>query len=120
MSTKYHSAYLTDGCWSPTRPSVFMTSKIDGTVDVWDYTFKQNEPTLNIQVEPRECGGKYLRIAKLFDTQVCNAPINTLKIQERGSMFAVGARDGSVTLLELSEGLVKQQKDEKPRFSAVC
>lgn len=43
-------SYMTDGCWSPTRPAVFFTTKMNGTLDVWDYLFKQNEPTLTIQV----------------------------------------------------------------------
>jgi len=43
-------SYMTDGCWSPVRPAVFFTSKMDGTLDVWDYLFKQNDPTLSIQV----------------------------------------------------------------------
>eukprot|EP00960_Hanusia_phi_P057993 763736-Hanusia_phi.AAC.2 len=30
MTTKYHASYLTDGCWSPTRPGVFFTTKMDG------------------------------------------------------------------------------------------
>ena len=45
-----HMSYLTDGCWSPVRPGVFYTSRMDGALDVWDYLFKQNEPTLSIQV----------------------------------------------------------------------
>ena len=43
-------SYMTDGCWSPVRPAVFFTTKMNGTVDVWDYLFKQNDPTLSIQV----------------------------------------------------------------------
>ena len=43
-------SYMTDGCWSPVRPAVFFTTKMDGTLDVWDYLFKQNDPTLSIQV----------------------------------------------------------------------
>ena len=43
-------SYLTDGCWSPVRPAVFFTSRMDGRLDVWDYLFKQNDPTLSIQV----------------------------------------------------------------------
>ena len=43
-------SYMTDGCWSPVRPSVFFTTKMDGTLDVWDYLFKQNIPTLSLQV----------------------------------------------------------------------
>lgn len=50
MWTKYHTAYLTDGCWSPTRPAVFYTTRMDGTLDIWDFLFKQNDPTLSIQV----------------------------------------------------------------------
>jgi dynein intermediate chain 2 len=50
MSTKYSMSYLTDGCWSPTRPSVFFTSKMDGSIDIWDYLFKQTEPTYTVQV----------------------------------------------------------------------
>ena len=46
----YHSSYLTDGCWSPTRPGVFFTTKSDGSLDIWDYMFKQNDPTMTIQV----------------------------------------------------------------------
>ena len=42
--------YLTDGCWSPVRPAVFFTTRMDGCLDVWDYLFKQSEPTLSIQV----------------------------------------------------------------------
>ncbi|RKP21569.1 WD40 repeat-like protein [Rozella allomycis CSF55] len=97
MSTNYHSYNLTDGCWSPTRPAVFFTSKDDGTVDVWDYLFKQTEPTLSIQV--------------------CDSPIQCIRIQDRGSMIAVGSRDGTTSLLEISSGISKIQRDEKNIFS---
>ena len=43
MTTKYHSAYLSAGCWSPTRPGVFYVARKDGVLDVWDYFFRQNE-----------------------------------------------------------------------------
>ena len=43
-------SYLTDGCWSPDRPAVFYTTKMDGTLDIWDFIFKQNDPTLSLQV----------------------------------------------------------------------
>ena len=46
MTTKYHSNYLTAGCWSPSRPGVFFTCKDSGELDIWDFAFKQNEPTL--------------------------------------------------------------------------
>ena len=44
-------SYLSDGAWSPVRPGLFFTSKMDGGLDVWDYLLKQNEPTLSVQVQ---------------------------------------------------------------------
>lgn len=43
-------SYLMDACWSPVRPSVFFTVKMDGVLDVWDILFKQNDPTLSLKV----------------------------------------------------------------------
>ena len=48
--TRYNTTPLTDGCWSPTRPALFFTSSVAGTMDVWDLVFKQNSPTLTVQV----------------------------------------------------------------------
>lgn len=39
-----------DACWSPVRPSVFFTVKMDGMLDVWDILSKQNEPMLRREV----------------------------------------------------------------------
>ena len=43
MTTRYHTNYITAGCWSPTRPGVFFVTRKDGVLDVWDYFFRQNE-----------------------------------------------------------------------------
>jgi dynein intermediate chain 2 len=99
MGTKYSQSYLTDGCWSPTRPSVFFTSKMDGSIDVWDYIFKQNDPTLVIQVT--------------------NSPIHSIKVQEHGKLIAAGSQEGSLTILELSNSLSKIQNNEKSVFSTM-
>ena len=29
---------------------MFFTTKMDGTLDIWDYFFKQNDPTFTLQV----------------------------------------------------------------------
>jgi dynein intermediate chain 2, axonemal len=42
MNTRYAPSYLTAGTWSPTRPGVFYTTRMDGVVDVWDYYHRQN------------------------------------------------------------------------------
>jgi len=93
MWTKFHQSYLTDGCWSPVRPAVFFTTRMDGCLDVWDYMFKQNDPTLSLQV--------------------CDEALNCLKIQDQGSLIACGSHSGNVTLLELSQSLSQQQRNEK-------
>ncbi|KNE64739.1 hypothetical protein AMAG_10088 [Allomyces macrogynus ATCC 38327] len=97
MATRAHTAYLTDGCWSPVRPAVFFTGRADGAMDVWDCLFKQSAPTLTVQVGA--------------------SPIHALRVQEHGKVVAVGARDGSTTLLELSDALTKPQNGEKAMFS---
>ena len=92
-------SYLSDAQWSPVRPGVFFTSKMDGTLDVWDFIFKQNDPTLNIQI--------------------CDEPLNSLRVQEYGRLVATGSQSGTITLLELSNGLCTMQRNEKNIVSTV-
>lgn len=61
-------SYLTDACWSPVRPSVFFTVKMDGMLDVWDILFKQNDPTLSLKVP--EC---LIKSVSGEPTGVCSA-----------------------------------------------
>jgi len=104
---------LTDAQWSPTRSSIFYTTKMDGkrrikkimlkikykifflgTLDVWDILFKQNEPTLSIQV--------------------VDEPLYCLRVQEsQGRFVACGSQNGTVTLIEVSDNLCIQGKSEK-------
>uniref|UniRef100_A0A6Q2X9Y3 Dynein, axonemal, intermediate chain 2b n=1 Tax=Esox lucius TaxID=8010 RepID=A0A6Q2X9Y3_ESOLU len=99
MWTKYHTAYLSDGSWSPVRPSVFFTIKMDGTLDVWDFLFKQNDPTLSVKV--------------------CDEALNSLRVQDNGHFLACGSQLGTVTLLEISSGLCTLQKNEKALATAM-
>eukprot|EP01012_Entosiphon_sulcatum_P025270 TRINITY_DN30588_c0_g1_i1.p1 TRINITY_DN30588_c0_g1~~TRINITY_DN30588_c0_g1_i1.p1 ORF type:complete len:598 (+),score=104.14 TRINITY_DN30588_c0_g1_i1:125-1918(+) len=91
--TYYHKAYLTCGTWHPVRPGVFLTTRMDGTMDVWDLLFKQNDPVLSVQVS--------------------DYSLHTLKVQQDGRFVAVGSVDGSTNLLELSPGLAEIARDEK-------
>jgi dynein intermediate chain 2 len=99
LSTKYHMCYLTDGCWSPTRPGVFFTTKMDGTLDVWDYLHKQNDPSLSIQVS--------------------DAGLHTLRVQDQGQLVATGAMDGLVTLMTVCDGLHQMQPGEKQGINSM-
>lgn len=99
MWTKQHQTYLTDGCWSPVRPAVFFTTRMDGCLDVWDYLFKQNDPTLSIQV--------------------CDDALHSLRVQDQGRLVACGSHDGTTTLLELSDGLCSMARNEKASMTAM-
>jgi len=99
LTTKYDKSYLTSGCWSPTRPGVMFTTKLDGTLDVWDYYHKQSDPT--------------------FSTKVGDAGLTSIKVQSSGRHVALGAVDGSVTVLQLSRGLWEPQKDEKAAIASM-
>lgn len=99
MWTRNHSSYLMDGCWSPTRPGVFFTAKMDGTLDIWDYLHKQKTTTLSVKVS--------------------EAPIYSLKVEDSGRMIACGSKDGSCTLLELNSGLSTMQPNEKQTMGAI-
>jgi len=100
MSTKYETCYLTDGCWSPTRAGVFFTTKMNGVFDVWDFLYKQNEPTLSIPVG--ETGLHCMRLEK-----------------DGGKLVAFGSLDGSTTLYEISDALCMAQANEKQTIQAM-
>nr|XP_017499480.2 dynein intermediate chain 2, axonemal isoform X2 [Manis javanica] len=93
MWTKYHMAYLTDGAWSPVRPAVFFTTKMDGTLDIWDFVFKQCDPALSLKV--------------------CDEALFCLRVQDNGCFIACGSQLGTTTLLEVSSGLCTLQRNEK-------
>ncbi|KAF4084935.1 hypothetical protein AMELA_G00111730 [Ameiurus melas] len=99
MWTRYHMAYLSDGCWSPVRPSVFFTVKMDGTLDIWDFLFKQNDPTLTLKV--------------------CDEALYSMRVQDNGRFLACGSQLGTATLLEISSGLCTLQKNEKALATAM-
>lgn len=99
ITTCYDDAYLTAACWSPTRPGIFFTTKTNGTVDVWDLFYKQSDP--------------------IFSTKVGEAGITTIAVQQQGKHIALGAEDGSTTVIEISESLYKPQPDEKNVLAAL-
>ncbi|XP_074543645.1 dynein axonemal intermediate chain 2-like [Halichoeres trimaculatus] len=99
MWTRYQMAYLSDACWSPVRPSVFFTVKMDGVLDVWDILFKQNDPTLSLKV--------------------CDDPLYSLRLQDNGGLVACGSQGGGAMILEVCAGLSTLQKNEKSLLSAM-
>jgi len=99
MVTRYDQSYLTAGCWSPTRPGVFFTTKADGTMDAWDYYYKQNEPC--------------------FSAKIGEAPLSTLRVQSHGKLVALGSEDGTTTVIQLSDNLCEPQPNEKHVMTSI-
>lgn len=101
VATPYHAAHLTGGGWSPSRPGVFFTIAADGALEAWDYYRKQRDPVLRVQV------------SDVALTAWAPGPGAAPRLS------GVGDADGAVSLLQLSEGLVEQQDNEKAVISAV-
>lgn len=97
MTTKYHSSYLTAGCWSPTRAGVFFVTRMDGVVDIWDYFYRQNEVA--------------------YSHKVCDPTLSSIAVQgtsqSGGKLVAMGDVTGTVSLLELCESLAVPQTNER-------
>merc|ERR1711988_2038140 len=98
MTTKYHNAYLTSGCWSPTRAGVFYVTRMDGVVDIWDYFYRQNEVA--------------------YTHKVGDEPLSSIEVSAAaGRLVAVGDVVGTVSLLEVCESLATSQANEKNAIS---
>ncbi|XP_060520250.1 dynein axonemal intermediate chain 2 isoform X2 [Cylas formicarius] len=97
--TGFHRATLTDGVWSPTRLSVFFTTRTDGILDVWDV----------LQQQKRACLG----------VKVCDEPLKCLRAHEMGRLVAVGNQRGTTYLVEFSENLAVSNKNDKLLLTAM-
>jgi dynein intermediate chain 2 len=104
MTTKYHSSYLTSGCWSPTRAGVFCVTRMDGMVDIWDYYYRQNEVAYS---------------HKVGEAGLSSIAIEGSQQKGGGRLVAVGDVNGTVSLLELCESLAVPQSNEKVAISGM-
>jgi dynein intermediate chain 2, axonemal len=91
MQTRYHSAYLTDGCWSNTRPGLFFLSRIDGFLDVWDFYYRQNEVA--------------------YSQKISDNPLTSIAVNN--NMIAIGDAEGTVSIMKLSPALHEPANKEK-------
>jgi len=83
MQTRYHQSYLTNGCWSPTRPGLFFLTRMDGFLDVWDIFYRQNEVA--------------------YSQKISDAVLTSISVM--GSMAAIGDSDGTVSMMSLCRPL---------------
>ncbi|XP_015125075.1 dynein intermediate chain 2, axonemal [Diachasma alloeum] len=97
--TPGHRELLTSGVWSPTRFSVFFLTKMNGTLDVWDLLVQQDAPALSIKV--------------------CDEALTCIKPHEHGHLAAVAGKNGTTYLLEFSEALTVNGKNDKVLLTAL-
>jgi len=93
LQTPYYPAFLSAASWSPTRAGVFFLCRHDGRLDTWDYFYRMNEVSLS--------------------QKVSDNALTSLSVQSGGQLAAVGDSDGVITLLQLCDGLVQPQPNEK-------
>eukprot|EP00928_Gymnodinium_smaydae_P081400 TRINITY_DN64938_c0_g1_i1.p1 TRINITY_DN64938_c0_g1~~TRINITY_DN64938_c0_g1_i1.p1 ORF type:complete len:619 (+),score=158.15 TRINITY_DN64938_c0_g1_i1:248-1858(+) len=93
LQTPYKPSFVSAINWSPTRPCVYFLARHDGRLDVWDYYYRMNEVSLS--------------------QKVSDSALTCLSINSGGGLLATGDSDGVITLLQLCDGLVQMQPNEK-------
>lgn len=88
-----------DGCWSPTKSSLFYLSRTDGILEAWDLLQQQSEPILSMKI--------------------CDDSIKCVKPHESGRMIACGSSKGHVYLVEVSDNMAFCAKNDKAILTAV-
>ncbi|EFN85403.1 Dynein intermediate chain 2, axonemal [Harpegnathos saltator] len=97
--TPGHRDFLTGGAWSSTRYSVYFLIKMDGTLDVWDFLIQQDSPVLSVKV--------------------CDESLTCIRPHEQGQLVAVANKKGAMYLIEFSEALTVNQKNDKLLLTAL-
>ncbi|XP_076663625.1 dynein axonemal intermediate chain 2 isoform X1 [Andrena cerasifolii] len=97
--TPGHRDFLMGGAWSVTRFSVFFLIKMDGTLDVWDLLIQQDSPVLSVKV--------------------CDEILTCIRPHEQGQLAVVANKKGTTFLLEFSEALTINQRNDKLLFTAL-
>lgn len=53
MSKRYYGVSISDGLWSPLRPSVVRIARSDGIVEIWDLIIQSHAPVTSVVVSGR-------------------------------------------------------------------
>jgi dynein intermediate chain 2 len=94
IATSYHTEWLTGGCWNPIQPTVFYTIDRGGGLNVHDLAHKLCDP--------------------VYRHKIGNVAVSSLAAERQGRLLTCGDSEGTITLLELSDGLALPE----PRRSA--
>ncbi|CAD7967085.1 unnamed protein product [Amoebophrya sp. A25] len=90
------SSYFTCGCWSPTRPCVIYLGRMDGGVEVWDFSDQSHKPSLHFTPSSSAI------------SSMCFHPEDSVK-----NMLAIGDADGHLHVMQLPKNLIRPGAKEK-------
>ncbi|KAG7210502.1 hypothetical protein KM043_012023 [Ampulex compressa] len=93
METCKEDTDLSGGCWSRSRHSVFCTINTRGLLDIYDILTGLQSP--------------------LITFSVCEGGLTAIAPHVEGQLLAIGSRAGSIYLLECSESLTINSRNEK-------
>lgn len=85
LSTSYAAGTVTGCAFSNSRPGVFAATRSDGYLDIYDLYYKVDSPTLS--------------------SKLSSAALTSLEIDPTGEYTLVGSADGTILLVQGSEGL---------------
>lgn len=85
-------AYLTCGCWSPTRPAVVVLATMDGSLLVWDFTDSSVRPSSDL---------------KAMHTKITSMEFLRGHATQRQQLLAVGDETGTLHIFELPRNVAK-------------
>lgn len=87
------SIYFTRGVWSPTRPAVILLGRLDGGLDIWDFSDQSHKASLFHPVTS-------VAVSSMIFLS-CNKPNEEQKL-------AIGDEHGHLHVLQMPKNLVKQ------------
>ena len=93
MATVPSPARLSCGAWSPSRLSMFYSARLDGFLDFWDFVLGQRSPLLSLKMS--------------------DYPLHCLKVERTGRLLAVGAGEGSTSIVSIPPGLASCSKQHR-------
>lgn len=93
--SKYHPAYLSDCCWTPTRVGVFFVIRNDGMLIAYDICYKTHD--------------------YIFSQKICEAPLTSMAINNVGDYLIIGDNEGVVHLVKLSKAFYYTDENDKDK-----
>ena len=98
--SKYHPAYLSDCCWTPTRVGIFFLIRNDGMLIAYDICYKTHD--------------------YIFNQKICEAALTSMAINNEGDYLIIGDHEGVVHLVKLSKAFYYTDENDKDKKELIA